>query len=155
IKLIGEKKALKPQKTEKPSNVVSHPKFSGKPLETDKLGETIDNLISDNVTGSKLKINLASIAREYGLTDQQVSSIYKEKIEETDRKSDYDDALHELETILINDNGKINLSRLLPEPLAKAIQHHAKLTGLRSEAYLTALLSGLSSTLHPHSIKHY
>ncbi|MFM6660107.1 MAG: DUF3987 domain-containing protein [Microcystis panniformis] len=149
IKLIGEKKALKPQKTEKPSNVVSHPKFSGKPLETDKLGETIDNLISDNVTGSKLKINLASIAREYGLTDQQVSSIYKEKIEETDRKSDYDDALHELETILINDNGKINLSRLLPEPLAKAIQHHAKLTGLRSEAYLTALLSGLSSTLHP------
>ncbi|MFM6517038.1 MAG: DUF3987 domain-containing protein, partial [Microcystis panniformis] len=102
-----------------------------------------------NVTGSKLKINLASIAREYGLTDQQVSSIYKEKIEETDRKSDYDDALHELETILINDNGKINLSRLLPEPLAKAIQHHAKLTGLRSEAYLTALLSGLSSTLHP------
>jgi hypothetical protein len=56
IKAIGEKKTLNTQKTEKPNNVVTHPKFNPKPLETDKLEETIDNLISQNVTGSKLEI---------------------------------------------------------------------------------------------------
>jgi len=149
IKAIGEKKVLKPQKTEKPSNVVNHPRFTPKPLETDKLGEVIENLITENLTGSKLEIKLASIAREYGLTQQQINSIYQKSIEESDRKLDYDDALGELEKILFGDNDSFNLAKVLPEKLANAIGHHAKLTGLKSEAYLTALLSGLSSTLHP------
>lgn len=149
IKGIGEKKPLNPQKTDKSTNVVTHPKFSPKPLETDKLGEVIENLISQNVTGSKLKIELASIAKQYGISDQLVSSIYKEKVDECDRSFDYDDALSELEKILIGDTGSLDLAKILPEKLANAINHHARLTGLRGEAYLTALLSGLSSTLHP------
>ncbi|MFM6660108.1 MAG: hypothetical protein ACKPIF_15485, partial [Microcystis panniformis] len=75
--------------------------------------------------------------------------IYQKSIEESDRKLDYDDALGELEKILFGDNGTFNLAKVLPEKLANAINHHARLTGLKSEAYLTALLSGLSSTLHP------
>jgi len=149
IKGIGEKKPLNPQKTEKTTNVVSHPKFSPKPLETDTLGETISNLISQSLTGSKLEIKLASIARDFNLTQQQVNSIYQKSNEESDRSFDYDDALSELEKIYIADTGSLNLAKILPEKLAAAIGHHARLTGLRSEAYLTALLSGLSSTLHP------
>ena len=149
IKGIGKKKRLNPQKTEKSTNVVSHPKFNPKPLETDKLGEAISNLISQNLTGSKLEIKLASIAREFNLTQQQVNSIYQKSIEESDRSLDYDDALSELESIYIADTGSLNLAKILPEKLAAAIGHHARLTGLRPEAYLTALLSGLSSTLHP------
>jgi hypothetical protein len=146
---MGEKMGMEPQKTEKSTNVVSHPKFSPKPLETDKLGEVIENLITENLTGSKLEIKLASIAREFNLTQQQVNSIYQKSIEESDRSFDYDDALSELEKIYIADTGSLNLAKILPEKLAAAIGHHARLTGLRSEAYLTALLSGLSSTLHP------
>ena len=149
IKAIGEKKTLNTQKTEKPNNVVTHPKFNPKPLETDKLEETIDNLISQNVTGSKLEIKIASIARDFNLTQQQVNLIYSKSIEESERSFDYDDALSELESIFIGDKGSIDLAKILPEKLAAAIGHHARLTGLRSEAYLTALLSGLSSTLHP------
>jgi hypothetical protein len=149
IKGIGDKKPLNPQKTEKTNNVVTHPKFNPKPLETDKLGEVIENLITENLTGSKLEIKLASIAREFNLTQQQVNSIYQKSNEESDRSFDYDDALSELEKIYIADTGSLNLAKILPEKLAAAIGHHARLTGLRSEAYLTALLSGLSSTLHP------
>jgi CRISPR-associated protein Cmr3 len=149
IKAIGEKKTLNTPKSEKANNVINHPRYTPKPLETDKLGEVIENLATENLTGSKLKIELASIAKQYGLSDQLVSSIYKEKVDECDRSLDYDDALSELETILIGDTGSINLTKILPEKLANAINHHARLTGLRSEAYLTALLSGLSSTLHP------
>lgn len=149
IKGIGKKKRLNPQKTEKSTNVVSHPKFNPKPLETDKLGEVIENLISQNVIGSKLKIELASIAKQYGLSDQQVTSIYKERVEENDHDLDKDDLYSDLDSILKADSQRLDLSKVLPEKLAAAIGHHARLTGLRSEAYLTALLSGLSSTLHP------
>jgi hypothetical protein len=75
--------------------------------------------------------------------------IYSKSIEESDSSFDYDDALSELESIVIGDTGSLNLAKILPEKLAAAIGHHARLTGLRSEAYLTALLSGLSSILHP------
>ncbi|MFM7789361.1 MAG: hypothetical protein ACKO90_14880, partial [Microcystis panniformis] len=147
--LIGEKKALKPQKTEKPSNVVTHPKFTPKPIETDKLGEVIDNLIIENLTGSRLKIELASIAKQYGISDQRINEIYKERTEENDIDLDKDDLFSDLDNILKADSQRLDLNKVLPEKLANAINHHARLTGLRSEAYLTALLSGLSSTLHP------
>jgi CRISPR-associated protein Cmr3 len=149
IKGIGEKKPLKPQKTEKPNNVVSHPKFSPKPLETDKLGETIDNLISQSVIGSRLKIELTSIAKQYGISDQRINEIYKERLNECDQDLDREDIFSDLDSILKADSQRLDLSKVLPEKLAAAIGHHARLTGLRGEAYLTALLSGLSSTLHP------
>ena len=149
IKGIGDKKTLNTPKSEKANNVINHPRYTPKPLETDKLGEVIENLITENLTGSKLELRLASIARDHGLSQQQVNSIYQKSIEESDRSFDYDDALSELETILIGDTGSLNLAKMLPEKLAAAIGHHARLTGLRGEAYLTALLSGLSSTLHP------
>jgi CRISPR-associated protein Cmr3 len=149
IKAIGEKKTLTPQKTEKPANVVSHPKFTPKPLEIDQLEGTIDILIKENVAGSKREIKLSSIAREYGLSQQQITNIYKERIKELERSEGYEDAIEELEKLAIADHARVNLLEILPEKLANGINHHARLTGLRGEAYLTALLSGLSSTLHP------
>ncbi|MCA2653032.1 DUF3987 domain-containing protein, partial [Microcystis sp. M061S2] len=146
---MGEKMGMEPQKTGKPNNVINHPKFSPKPLETDQLKETIDNLITENLTGSKREIKLASIAREFNLTQQQVNSIYQKSIEETDHDLDREDLFSDLDNILKADSQRLDLSKVLPEKLANAISHHARLTGLRSEAYLTALLSGLSSTLHP------
>jgi CRISPR-associated protein Cmr3 len=149
ISAIGEKKTLNQQKTEKSANVVTHPKFTPKPLETDKLSETIDNLINEIVAGSKREIKLSSIARDYGLTQQQITNIYKERVRENDQNLDKDDLFSDLDNILKADSQRLDLSKILPEKLANAIDHHARLTGLRSEAYLTALLSGLSSTLHP------
>ena len=149
ISAIGEKKALSPQKTEKANNVINHPRYTPKPLETDKLGEVIDNLISQGVIGSNLEIKLSSIAREYGLSQPQIANIYKERVRENDQNLDKDDLFSDLDNILKADSQRLDLSKILPEKLANAINHHARLTGLRSESYLTALLSGLSSTLHP------
>ena len=149
LKGIGEKKPLKQQKTDKSTNVVSHPRFNPKPLEPDKLGETIDSLISQGVIGSRLKIELASIAKQYGISDQRINEIYKERVQETDQELERDDVFSDLDSILKADSQRLDLTKVLPEKLAAAIGHHAKLTGLRGEAYLTALLSGLSSTLHP------
>lgn len=146
---MGEKMGIEAQKSEKFNNVINHPKFSPKPLETDKLEETIDNLIIEGLSGSKLEIKLASIAREFNLTQQQVTSIYKERLQENDQNLDKDDLYSDLENILKADSQRLDLTKVLPEKLANAINHHARLTGLRGEAYLTALLSGLSSTLHP------
>ena len=149
IKGIGEKKRLNPQKTEKPNNVVSHPKFNPKPLETDKLGEAIDNLITENLTGSKLEIKRASIAKQYGLSDQQVTSIYKERVEENDHDLDKDDLYSDLDNIVRAKNQGIDFTKILPKSLATPILHHARLTGLRPEAYLTAFLTGLGCCHHP------
>jgi CRISPR-associated protein Cmr3 len=149
IEAIGDKKTLTQQKTEKSTNVVTHPKFSTKPLEIDQLQESIDNLIKEGVIGSNLELKLVSIAREYGLSQQQISSIYKERVRENDQNLDRDDLYSDLDNILKADSQRLDLTKVIPEKLANAINHHARLTGLRSEAYLTALLSGLSSTLHP------
>jgi len=148
IKGIGEKKPLNPHKTEK-SNVVSHPKFSLKPLETDKLEETIDNLIIEGLSGSKLKTKLLKIADDFRQPYRQIDEIYKERVQENDQNLDREDIFNDLESILKADSYRLDLAKVLPEKLANAINHHARLTGLRPESYLTALLSGLSSTLHP------
>lgn len=147
IKAIGEKKALNSQKTEKSTNVVNHPRYNPKSLET--IGEAIDNLIRQGSVGSQLKIELASIAKQYGISDQRINEIYKDRVAENDQNLDKDDLFSDLDNILKADSQRLDLSRILPEKLANAINHHATLTGLRPEAYLTALLSGLSSTLHP------
>jgi hypothetical protein len=152
ISAIVAKKTLNPQKTEKSANVVTHPKFSTKPLEIDQLEGTIDNLIKEGVIGSRLKIELTSIAKQYGISDQRINEIYKERVEENDQNLDKDDLYSDLDNILKADSQRLDLAKFLPEKLAAAIGHHSRLTGLRSEAYLTALLSGLSSTLHPGTV---
>lgn len=144
---IGAKKTLNPQKTEKSTNVINHPRYTPIPLET--IGEAIDNLISQGAIGSQLKIELSSIAKQYGISDQRINEIYKDRVAENDQNLDKDDLFSDLDNILKADSQRLDLTKALPEKLANAINHHAKLTGLRPEAYLTALLSGLSSTLHP------
>ena len=146
---MGEKMGMEPQKTDKPNNVVSHPKFSPKPLETDKLEETIDNLIIEGLSGSKLKTKLLKIADDFRQPYRQIDDIYQARLNECDQELERDDIFSDLENILKADSQRLDLSKVLPEKLANAINHHARLTGLRPEAYLTALLSGLSSTLHP------
>ncbi|MFO0051612.1 MAG: DUF3987 domain-containing protein [Dolichospermum sp.] len=149
INAIGDKKPLTPHKTEKTTNVVTHPKFSPKPLETDKLEETIDNLIIEGLSGSKLKTKLLKIADDFRQPYRQIDDIYQARLNECDQELERDDLFSDLDNILKADSQRLNLAKILPEKLANAINHHAQLTGLRSEAYLTALLSGLSSTLHP------
>lgn len=146
---MGEKMGIEAQKSEKANNVVSHPKFNPKPLETDKLGEAISNLISQNLTGSKLEIKLASIAREFNLTQQQINSIYKERLQENDQNLDKDDLYSDLDNIVRAKNQGIDFTKILPKSLATPILHHARLTGLRPEAYLTAFLTGLGCCHHP------
>jgi len=146
---MGEKMGIDAQKTDKANNVVNHPRYNPKPLETDKLEETIDNLVTENLTGSKLKAKLLKIADDFRQPYRQIDDIYQARLNECDQELERDDLYSDLDSILKADSQRLDLSKVLPEKLANAINHHARLTGLRSEAYLTALLSGLSSTLHP------
>ena len=149
IKGIGDKKPLNPQKTDKSTNVVSHPRFNPKPLETDKLGEVIESLIIEGLSGSKLTIELASIAKQYGISDQRINEIYKERVEENDHDLDKDDLFSDLDNIVRAKNQGIDLTKVLPKSIATPILHHAKITGLRPEAYLLSLLTGLGCCHHP------
>ncbi|MBD2118159.1 DUF3987 domain-containing protein [Microcystis wesenbergii] len=146
---MGEKMGMEPQKTEKSTNVVTHPRFNPKPLETDKLEEIIDNLIIEGLSGSKLKIELASIAKQYGISDQRINEIYKERVEENDHDLDKEDLYSDLDNIVKAKNQGIDLNRVLPKSIATPILHHAKITGLRPEAYLLSLLTGLGCCHHP------
>ncbi|WP_420065519.1 hypothetical protein ACLB6K_24770 (plasmid) [Microcystis aeruginosa FACHB-524] len=125
IKGIGDKKPLKQQKTDKSTNVVTHPRFSPKPLETDKLEEAISNLIIEGLLGSKLKIELASIAKQYGISDQQANSIYKERVQENDHDLDKDGLFSDLDNIVRAKNQSLDFTKILPKSLATPILHHA------------------------------
>jgi len=139
---IGEKKVFEapPQTVAK---VVSHPKFEAPSLSD--LASKIDQLLEADLRKSQLQIQISELAQIYRLTAAEVWKIYRTREQEQDQESSQEDTAAEVARLLSAQKAQIELSEILPPGLAAPIEKLATKLNLKTECYLAALLTQVSS----------
>jgi hypothetical protein len=139
---IGEKKVFKapPQTVAK---VVSHPKFEAPSLSD--LATKIDQLLEADLRKSQLQIQISELSQIYRLTAAEVWKIYRTREQEQEQESSQEDTVAEVARLLSAQKAQIELSEILPPGLAVPIEKLATKLNLKTECYLAALLTQVSS----------
>jgi len=138
---IGDKKTSEtPRQAQK---VVTHPKFEAPNLSD--LAAKIDELLDSDLKRSQLQIKISELAQTYRLTPAEVLKIYRTREQELEQESDRPDVATEIENLLNAHKSSIALTEVLPVGLAQPIEKLAAMLNLRSECYLAALLTQVSS----------
>ncbi|XZO02886.1 MAG: DUF3987 domain-containing protein [Microcoleus sp.] len=135
---VGEKKD-----TQQISKVVSHPKFT--PPNLSLLEHEVDEILAQDLKRSQTQVKLAELAQKYRLNPQEVFKIYKIREEEQEQESTQEEVATEVERLLSAQKSQIILAELLPPALAEPIEKLASRLNLKTECYLAALLTQVSS----------
>jgi 5S rRNA maturation endonuclease (ribonuclease M5) len=139
---IGEKKVFKapPQTAVK---VVSHPRFEAPNFSN--LATKIDELLEADLRKSQLQIQISELAQTYRLTAAEVWKIYRTREQEQEQEFSQEDTAAEVARLLSAQKAQIELSEILPPGLAAPIEKLATKLNLKTECYLAALLTQVSS----------
>ena len=139
---IGEKKVFEapPQTVAK---VVSHPRFEAPSLSD--LATKIDQLLEADLRKSQLQIQISELAQTYRLTAAEVWKIYRTREQEQEQEFSQEDTAAEVARLLSAQKAQIELSEILPPGLAAPIEKLATKLNLKTECYLAALLTKVSS----------
>ena len=139
---IGEKKVFEapPQTVAK---VVSHPRFETPNFSN--LATKIDELLEADLRKSQLQIQISELAQIYRLTAAEVWKIYRTREQEQEQESSQEDTAAEVARLLSAQKAQIELSEILPPGLAAPIEKLATKLNLKTECYLAALLTQVSS----------
>ena len=138
---IGEKKTFEaPRQAQK---VVTHPKFEAPNLSD--LAAKIDELLDSDLRRSQLQIKISELAQTYRLTPAEVQKIYRTREQELEQELEQEDTAAEVARLLSAQKSQIELSEILPPGLAAPIEKLAAKLNLKTECYLAALLTQVSS----------
>jgi len=138
---IGEKKTFEvPRQAQK---VVTHPKFEAPNLSD--LAVKIDELLDSDLRRSQLQIKISELAQTYRLTPAEVQKIYRTREQELEQELEQEDTAAEVARLLSAQKSQIELSEILPPGLAAPIEKLAAKLNLKTECYLAALLTQVSS----------
>lgn len=138
---IGEKKTFEaPRQAQK---VVTHPKFEVPNLSD--LATKIDELLDSDLRRSQLQIKISELAQTYRLTPAEVQKIYRTREQELEQELEQEDTAAEVARLLSAQKSQIELSEILPPGLAAPIEKLAAKLNLKTECYLAALLTQVSS----------
>jgi len=142
---IGEKKIFKaPTPTSQTtSNVVPLHRVQSPSIS--ELGKEIDELLDSDLKKSQLQLKIFELAQKYRVNSADIWKVYREKEEEQERETDRPDVATEIEALLSAHKSSIALTEVLPVELAQPIEKLASMLNLRSECYLAALLTQVSS----------
>ncbi|MEG5067465.1 DUF3987 domain-containing protein, partial [Microcoleus sp. B3-A4] len=110
-----------------------------------ELGEEVESLLDSDLKKSQLQVKISELAQKYRIPSADVWKIYREREQELEQESDRPDVATEIETLLGAHKSSIALTEVLPLGLAKPIEKLATMLNLRSECYLAALLTQVSS----------
>lgn len=139
--VIGEKKTFEvPPQAQK---VVTHPKFEAPNLSD--LAVKIDELLDSDLRRSQLQIKISELAQTYRLTPAEVQKIYRTREQELEQELEQEDTAAEVARLLSAQKSQIELSEILPPGLAAPIEKLAAKLNLKTECYLAALLTQVSS----------
>ncbi|MEG5176119.1 DUF3987 domain-containing protein [Microcoleus sp. B3-D7] len=123
--------------------VVTHPKFEVPNLSD--LAAKIDELLNSDLRRSQLQIKISELAQTYRLTPAQVQKIYRTREQELEQELEQEDTGAEVARLLSAQKSQIELSEILPPGLAAPIEKLAAKLNLKTECYLAALLTQVSS----------
>jgi len=138
---IGDKKTFEtPRQTQK---VVTHPKFEAPNLSD--LETKIDELLHSDLRRSQLQIKISELAQTYRITPAEVQKIYRTREQELEQELEQEDTAAEVARLLSAQKSQIELSEILPPGLAAPIEKLAAKLNLKTECYLAALLTQVSS----------
>jgi len=138
---IGEKKIFEtPRQAQK---VVTHPKFEAPNLSD--LAVKIDELLDSDLRRSQLQIKISELAQTYRLTPAEVQKIYRTREQELEQELEQEDTATEVARLLSAQKSQIELSEILPPGLAAPIEKLAAKLNLKTECYLAALFTQVSS----------
>lgn len=138
---IGDKKTFEtPRQAQK---VVTHPKFEAPNLSD--LEAKIDELLHSDLRRSQLQIKISELAQTYRITPAEVQKIYRTREQELEQELEQEDTAAEVARLLSAQKSQIELSEILPPGLAAPIEKLAAKLNLKTECYLAALLTQVSS----------
>jgi hypothetical protein len=139
--VIGDKKTFEVPR--QPQKVVSHPKFEAPNLS--ELAAKIDELLDSDLRRSQLQIKISELAQTYRLAPAEVQKIYRTREQELEQELEQEDTAAEVARLLCAQKSQLELSEILPPGLAAPIEQLAAKLNLKTECYLAALLTQVSS----------
>ena len=142
LEAIGEKRTLKTTPGQE-SKIVTHPKFEQPDLST--LAAEIDQLLSQDLKRSELKIKILGLSQKFRISDKEVWNLYKTREDEQEQADSREDIAAEVKALLKSKNSQINIAEIIPPGLAAPIAELAARLNLKPECYLTTLLTQVSS----------
>lgn len=131
--------ALKP---ETQSNVVPFQRQQPQ-SNIEDIEEKFKQLSEQNLSKSKLRLDLNNIARECNVNPKEIQNAYREYCEEIEDKESQADTKSDIEKIFENKNRQLDLSEYLSGNLSK-ITELSKRFGLRPELAVSVFLSAVS-----------
>ena len=142
-----ELKQFKPSSDNSNSNLIEHPTVNREVYTDSEVKEKIEQLISDGVSGSQLEIQLAHLAQYSSYSESVIRRIYIALLAEIELSESRQETNDELGILLKATNATVELEKILPVNLANPIKQLSTWLNLCPEAYLTCLLTAVS-TLH-------
>ena len=125
------------------NNIVTHPRFESSNL-SDLEGE-LDKLLAQDLKRSQLRLKISELAQKYRISPKEIEEIYRLKQEELEEEANQEDTAAEVARLLSTQKAHLELSEILPAQLAAPIEQLAAKLNLKTEVYLAALLTQVSS----------
>jgi CRISPR-associated protein Cmr3 len=141
---VGEKRILETH-TPQSSKVIEHPTVDRVILNDDQIESRINTLIASGLSTTKLHLALATLAKEANRSERTIWETYRLKLAEIEQTESREDVVADLEKLLNASNTSIDITQILPATLANPIAQLASWLNLRPEAYLTTLITTVSS----------
>lgn len=140
---IGEKKVFKAPTPPAESKVVRPAQFQVP--DVSELGTEIDALLTQDLKRSQLRLKISELAQKYRIPPKEIEEIYRLKQEESEEEANQEDTAAEVARLLSSQKAQLELSEILPVQLAAPIEKLAAKLNLKTEVYLAALLTQVSS----------
>jgi hypothetical protein len=113
------------------------------------LNQMLLELMGQGLEGSDLETELIAIADHHKKPLKDVKNLYGIIQREHEQNESRQEVKTEIQSLINAETEKIDLKSVLNSDLATPINNLANDMGLRPECYLTALLCGISSVIHP------
>ena len=112
----------------------------------EELEDKVTRIIeTQNLTPEKLQAVLSFLADDVGMHPLELEKYYRAKKETLEKKGHLDDVKKEVDSILKLEKSGLKLEEVIPIKYADLIYDYCEELGIRTEACLTALLSGFSA----------
>lgn len=125
------------------NKVINHPAFE--PLGKEQIISKIDELIEQNLSRSKLALEINDLAKHTHYQSKEIWDIYYKKLSESDLDNERSSNKYEVDNLLQISEQSLDLNDYLPHDLAEPLTQWCQWLNIQPQTVLTALLVGVSS----------
>jgi hypothetical protein len=127
------------------NNVFQHPTADRAVLTIEQIEARIDQLIAEGLSAAKLQLAISALAKDANRSEYTILSYYNLRLAEIEQTENREELFDDLDRLIKANNYSINIDKLLPNDLARPITQLSNWLNLKPEAYLTSLITTVSS----------